>query len=186
MKATFSSLTYCHDGFERVFEPLTAEQIQRALSSALSKIVTFQSETFDILFHDCQYILSIAEIVDLFHVDLKEQYASGNVSLIGYLGDACVFLFKTTQTKKEFKSSVKFLLQRRVWIRQLKDITVTVIIIKNIFIEVSNQQQLYLIIFRQNDQLNCNLISTKEAQFNHSNFILQIMTIYKSTQQRYL
>ncbi|CAL6088323.1 NADH_pyrophosphatase [Hexamita inflata] len=102
MKATFSSLTYCHDGFERVFEPLTAEQIQRALSSALSKIVTFQSETFDILFHDCQYILSIAEIVDLFHVDLKEQYASGNVSLIGYLGDACVFLFKTTQTNKEF------------------------------------------------------------------------------------
>ena len=87
MKLDATKITYTHDGFARIFEPLSEEQINQALCSSITRVIVIHEDSFEILFYDENYLHPCSEIEKLFGISLCEQYARGQVSVLGFLGD---------------------------------------------------------------------------------------------------
>lgn len=87
MKLDSTKITYTHDGFARIFEPISEEQITEALRSSITRVIVIHEDSFEILFYDENYLHPCSEIEKLFGVSLCEQYAQDLVSILGFLGD---------------------------------------------------------------------------------------------------
>ena len=87
MKLDASKITYTHDGFARIFEPVPEDQIKQALNSSITRIIVVHEDSFEILFYDENYLHPCGEVEKLFGISLCEQYDQGYVSVLGYLGD---------------------------------------------------------------------------------------------------
>lgn len=97
-----SSIRYCHKGFSRIHEELDCKDIEFILSSQRTKYVVFHENSFNILFHDHNYLLGKSDVEQCLQTAIAQLHDEEKITFFGFLGDAALCLVKTEQDLADF------------------------------------------------------------------------------------